>query len=131
FPTRGSSDLSFTSISTRYFPTGQPLVGLLKLKSPASVSPSTSSIVSRTFVFAGATSPTSSAINTPRILSPSFAPLVLNMAYTCGASAANVVVSFPFGLVVIVALTTTFEVLLVATRGGNVVVGIFGLIERS
>jgi hypothetical protein len=88
-------------------PAGQPAVGLLKLKSPSPVSSSRVNVFSRTFVLAGAASPTSSAINKPRTLSPLLMPLVLNMASSFGVSAANDVTGSSLGPVVNVTLTFT------------------------
>src|ERR1035441_3848702 len=84
-------------MSSRYLPTGQPLVGLLSENTPSSVSPSAFIDFSSIFVSFGATSPTSSAIQTPRSLSPSCRPLVLNKAKIFGVSAANVVVGSSSG----------------------------------
>ena len=70
------------------------------------MSPSSVTVVSSIFVLAGAASPTSSAIQTARSLSPFCAPLVLNRAITLGVSGAKIVAGFSFGPVANTASTS-------------------------
>src|SRR3954467_11109272 len=94
-------------MSRWYCPGGQPFVGFVTENVPPWTTGDIVTVASCILVLAGAASPTSSATQAPRILSPLLAPVVSNETTTFGMLARKTLPGVSSPLVVIVALTFT------------------------